>query len=205
MVMLTARIITSYDRGDTANASGHDRIIERAEGSSIRTTEHIVDIFVGETWHQICTMVRDLHFAAIFVIINRVAQNIFGNGQSFMLIKFDMRGTLDFDFLRGRDDIRVEIISQTNQCLHNALYVNNHRFDRASQNCQLLLQEIPGGGDALPHQDFVSSTTNARKLNTLSTSFFSISNDLWSLRRCHDHFAESRLMSMNNYIDIIFF
>ena len=79
-------------------------------------------------------MIRDLYFAAIFEIINSMAQDVFGDGYCLVLIKLHVRSAFNFSFMRCCDDLRVEVFGYSNYRLHNALHIDNHGFDRAGEN-----------------------------------------------------------------------
>ncbi len=79
-------------------------------------------------------MVRNSGLAAVFIVINCGAKDLFGDIQGFLLIKFNMRGTLDFNFLGCSNDLGMEILGQPNYSLHDALDIHHHGFHRTGQD-----------------------------------------------------------------------
>ncbi len=101
--------------------------------------------------NQIFTNIRNLGLAAVFVVVNGLTQDVFGDGQGAMLIKLNVSRIFDAHFGRGGDNLGVKVFSQTDQGLHNALDINHHGFNCPGQNGQLLLQEVARRRNTLPH------------------------------------------------------
>ena len=77
-----------------------------------------------------------------------------------MLIEFDVSCALDHHLGRGGDDLGVEVCSQVNQGLHDALNVYDHGFHCTGHDGQFLVQEVPSSRYALAHQDFIGRAAN---------------------------------------------
>ena len=75
-------------------------------------------------------------------------------------IKFNVGGPFNFYFRRGGDDFSMEFFGQPDQRLHDALYINYHRFHRTGEDGEFLVQKVAGGGNALAHQNFIGRAAN---------------------------------------------
>jgi len=91
VVVLAARVVAADDGRHAANTPGHDGVVERAEGGAVAAAEHVVDVLVREAGNQVFAHVGDVRLAAILVIVNRLAQDLLGDGQRLVLVELDMR------------------------------------------------------------------------------------------------------------------
>jgi hypothetical protein len=81
----------------------------------------------------------------IGIVINGCFQDLLGNRQGMVLVKFNVRGAFEFYLRRGRDNLGVEVARQTDECLHDALNINHHCLNCTSHDGQLLVQEVTRG------------------------------------------------------------
>ena len=151
---------------------------KRAEGGPVAAAEHVVDVFMGEAGNESSRSIGDVCLAAVLVIVNGVLENFFGDGQGFMLIKFDVGGAFDLHFGGGGDDLGVEVLSQPNQCLHDALHIHDHGFNSPGEDGEFLLEEVASSRNALAHEDFVGRAADAGKVDAFCTSGLGIFDDL---------------------------
>jgi hypothetical protein len=155
--------------------------------------------------NQVFAHVGDLDLAPVLVVVDGGAQNLLGNRQRLVLVKLDMRRTLDLDFGRGGDHFGVKIPRQLDQCLHDTLHVDHHRLNRAGQDRQFLLEEITRRRDTLAHQDFVSRAANPGQVDAVRARRPRVFDDLRVLRRRHDHLAEGGFVAVHDHVDHVVF
>jgi hypothetical protein len=111
--MLAARVVAADDSSHTADPPGHDRVVERPEGSPVRAAQHVIDVLVRKAGDQILAYVWDLSSAPVLVIVDGILQDLFGD-RSKLCARRTRRETapLSLTFGRSGDDFGVEILRQ---------------------------------------------------------------------------------------------
>ena len=110
-ILCRAGVVAAYIGHDTPDPARHHGIVEGSEGGSVSTTEHVVDVLMGETRDDVFGYIWDSSFTSIGIVFYRSANDALGDVVCGMFIEFNMRGASDFHFRRSRDDFGVEILS----------------------------------------------------------------------------------------------
>ena len=114
------------------------------------------------------TSLRNLDRAAILEVIDGDLEDVFRNRHRVMLVKLHVRRALELDLRRGGDDLGVEVLREADQRLHDALHIDDHRFDRAREDGEFLMEEVAGRGHALPHQDFIRRAADTGQIHAVA-------------------------------------
>jgi hypothetical protein len=122
-----------------------------------------------------------------------------------VLVELDVRRARHLNLGAGGDDFGVEMIGHASQRLHDALHVDDHRLDRAGQDRKLLVEEVAGRWDALPHHDLVRGAADAGQVDALGALALGVSDQLGVLHRGHDHLGEGRFVAVDDDVDLLFF
>ena len=108
-----------------------------------------------------------LDLATIGVLVDGSLDDLLGDVIGMVLVELDVRGAGDLHLGRGGDHLGVEVLGQVGQRLHDALHVDDHRFYRAGDDGQFLVQEVAGRGNALAHQCLVAGAADPGQRDAL--------------------------------------
>ncbi len=89
--------------------------------------------------------------------------------------------------------------------MHDALHVHDYRLDRTGEQGQFLAEEIAGHRHPLAHQDLVGSTADTAQVDADRALRSGIFNQFRVLSRRNNHLRERRLVTVDDYIDLLLF
>src|SRR4030042_1827995 len=134
VVMSHPGVVAAHHARSAADASCHDSVVQGTEGLTQAATQHIRNIFMRETCHQMVLIVGDKNLAPLGIIIDSHAENRLGDFHRFVLMELDVGSTLNFRLGGGGDYLGVIVLGNFNQTLHDALDIYNHSVYSAGEN-----------------------------------------------------------------------
>ena len=198
-------VCAADDAGDAPNAPVDDIVVQGDIRPSEGSTEHIIDIFMGKAVNPVVLAVRNHDRAGpVLEPFDRHPDDLIGGPFGFVLVEFDVRGSLDMSPGIRREKPRPVALGHFGKALHDALNVHSHGIHGSGGHDGLGAQKIPRMGDPVASQNLRPRATHAQELDAFGSDVLRLL-DVCGIVGGNDHrFEKERFVTVDNDIDVVF-
>ncbi len=141
--------------------------------------------------------------SAVLIVVDPHLDDLLGGLECVFLVELDVGRAGDLRLLTGGHQVGVELLRHRGQTLEHALDVDDHQFDGAGQERQLLVEAVACRRNAAAHPDLVGGTADAAQRDPVGALALGVFDHLRVLRCVDDQLGERRLVAVDDDVDLI--
>ncbi len=206
VILCNLRVIAPDDPDDTAQPALDNSLIQGSVGGPELPAEMIEHIFGCETGDERILLAGNLDatLIAIRVIVDRLGNDALGDIDRLFLFKLVVSCTGDFRLFACGDQLRMVAGRNLVEAGHDALNIDYHSLNGASNDSEFLVEVIARKRRALPHEHFIRRAADACHSNILGAFFLGERLHLRITGDLDDHFRKGWLVAVDEYVHGVF-
>jgi len=143
----------------------------------------------------------NLRLVAVREILYSTADDFLGGIHGVGLVELDMLGKGEFGLGACGYELGVDFLRQLAEGRHDALDVDYHCVNGARGKGQFLLEEIPGDGNTVAHEDFDRRAADAAEVDARGALALGEFHQFLVVAGGNDHLRKGGLVAMDDNVD----